>query len=111
MFIAQSPAAPTRDIYMLLLILIAFVTVASLVGLWLYRRMTRPLEDDQPEAGFTLSDLRRLHREGQMSDEEFERARGRLIAAVKYNANEPSPPGGPEDEPPDPSDPPDQAHG
>ncbi len=33
--------------------------------------------------GFTLSDLRKMHAAGQMSDEEFEKAKSRTIEASK----------------------------
>ena len=39
-----------------------------------------------PPAGFTLSDLRDLHRNGQMTAEEFERAKGKIVAAAKAAA-------------------------
>lgn len=60
-------------------ILVGFVVVARLRH-WLK-------EDDTPVGiGFTLSDLRQLHREGKMSDEEFEKAREKMIAAGKAMA-------------------------
>jgi hypothetical protein len=41
----------------------------------------------QPDAtvgtGFTLSDLREMRRKGQISDEEFERAKGKIVAAAQ----------------------------
>ena len=43
-------------------------------------------EDDSLAAGaigFTLSDLRQLHKAGQMTDEEFERAKTKMVAATK----------------------------
>jgi hypothetical protein len=45
----------------------------------------RKLLDEQPEApaGFTLPDLRQLHKEGKISDEEFERAKARIISATQ----------------------------
>ena len=45
-------------------------------------------EDDESPSGigFTLSDLRQLHREGKMTDEEFERARAKMVAAAKEMA-------------------------
>jgi len=36
--------------------------------------------------GFTLGDLRRLHDEGQLSDEEYEKARTQMIAATQRAA-------------------------
>ena len=45
-------------------------------------------EDDTPTAGigFTLSDLRQLHKQGQMTDEEFERAKAKIIGGAKAMA-------------------------
>ena len=41
-------------------------------------------EQDQPlGVGFTLSDLRQLHKSGQMSSEEFEKAKAILLAAAQ----------------------------
>ena len=36
--------------------------------------------------GFSLSDLRQLHREGKMTDEEFERAREKIVSAGREMA-------------------------
>ena len=33
--------------------------------------------------GFTLSDLRRMHKEGRMTDEEFEKAKMLIVGAAK----------------------------
>jgi hypothetical protein len=43
--------------------------------------LTRP--DETSGAGFTLSDLRRLHKSGQMSDAEFERAKAKVVEAAR----------------------------
>jgi hypothetical protein len=40
-------------------------------------------QPDDSDEGFTLADLRRLHREGQLSDEEFERAQEQIIAVAR----------------------------
>lgn len=51
----------------------------------LVRRRLRE-EDDSGSSGgpgFTLSDLRQLHKSGQMSDEEFERAKVKILEAAK----------------------------
>ena len=46
-------------------------------------------EDDTPAPaiGFTLSDLRQLHRQGQMTDEEFERAKAKIVGSAKAMAS------------------------
>jgi hypothetical protein len=52
-------------------------------ALRLKRRMKA--EDDTPvtPSGFTLSDLRQMHRSGQLSDEEFARAKEKVVAAAQ----------------------------
>jgi hypothetical protein len=60
------------------LLIAAFVIVAQV------RRRLRA--DDAPlagNAGFTLSDLRQLHKSGQMSDREFELAKAKILEAAK----------------------------
>jgi hypothetical protein len=59
------------------LVLVAFVAVAQVK-----KRFVR--SDDAAGPGFTLADLRALHRSGKMSDEEFEKAKQViLVAAVR----------------------------
>ena len=58
------------------MLLVAFVIVS-----WVRKRLKEP---EQPvSAGFTLSDLRQLHKSGQMSDEEFERAKAKVVEAAR----------------------------
>jgi hypothetical protein len=60
-----------------------------LVGYFAVMRLRSWLRnDDVPTGGigFTLSDLRQLHREGKMTDEEYERARGKMVSAAKEMA-------------------------
>jgi hypothetical protein len=68
----------------------SFVLIALLVGG--YFAITKLREwmkaDDQPEAiGFTLSDLRQLHRQGKMSDEEFNKAKSLILGNAKEMAS------------------------
>ena len=51
---------------------------------WLRRRVTAA--DRTPAGGFTLGDLRELHRSGKMSNEEFEKAKALIVIAAKRNA-------------------------
>ena len=78
---------------LLALLLAAFVLVAHLK-----KRLVKP--DDTTGTGFTLADLRALHRGGKMSDEEFEKAKEAVVLAARRadereNAakEEPGPPG------------------
>lgn len=66
----------------LLLVLIVGLVFAVRIK----RRFTA--EDDAPPvaSGFTLSDLRQMHKLGQLSDDEFERAKEKVVAAAKKAA-------------------------
>lgn len=69
------------------LVLVA-ILVLAFVGVVIVKKRMRT-EDDEPVGpvtGFTLSDLRRLHKEGQVSDEEFERAKAKIVASAKAAA-------------------------
>ena len=63
------------------LVLIALL----LVGFFAVTRLRQWMkEDDAPVSiGFTLSDLRDLRRQGKMSEEEYERARAKMMAGAK----------------------------
>jgi hypothetical protein len=75
---------PIAAIIRLSLILIALIC-AGWVTVWqVRRRLTQP--DETSGAGFTLSDLRRLHKSGQMSDVEFERAKAKVVEAARWAA-------------------------
>jgi hypothetical protein len=64
------------SIVLLLFVLVLFSAVAIL------RRKLSPNEDFHG-TGFTLSDLRQMHKKGQMSDAEFERAKAALLGSLK----------------------------
>jgi hypothetical protein len=76
----------------LLAVLIVLFVVVNRYRKWM-------AADDTPTGpGFTLSDLRRYHKEGKMTDQEFEKAKAILIGSVK--AQSAAPPGGPRTKPP-----------
>ena len=62
-------------------ILVGLVIVAMVILAWVRNRVKEP--DEPVSAGFTLSDLRQLHKSGQMSDEEFERAKAKVVEAAR----------------------------
>ena len=76
---ADSSRIVIWSIALLALLVAGWFTVA-----WVKRWVSA--SDDGPADGFTLSDLRRLHRSGQMSDEEFERAKGAIVDATRRAA-------------------------
>lgn len=63
------------------LLALVFIAVIGWVAISRIRAWMKPSDDT--DEGFTLADLRRLNREGSLSDEEFERAQAQLIAAVR----------------------------
>ena len=63
------------------LVLIAVVIVGFLVVIRL--RQWLQADDEPVAAGFSISDLKRLHKEGKISTEEFERARQKMVGAAK----------------------------
>lgn len=69
----------SRVIFWCVVLLLVSIAAAALV-FWIRRRM---LQDDYPtvSTGFSLADFREMHQRGELSDEEFEAARARLIAA------------------------------
>jgi hypothetical protein len=73
-------------------------------GIVLYRKWMNA-DDTTTGDNFTLSDLRRLHKEGKMTDGEFESAKAILIGSLKAAAAKSAtpaatPPPGPRTKPP-----------
>jgi Short C-terminal domain len=74
----------TAHIIIWSLVLIALI-VGGFVGVAVVKKWLNQPADSAlgAHAGFTLSDLRRLHRDGEISDAEFEKAKTRIIGATK----------------------------
>ena len=53
------------------------------VAYLVFKRMGREDDEAPPELGFTLSSLRELHRRGELSDEEFDRAKAKMLDASR----------------------------
>jgi len=68
-------------LFVWVLVLIAVVVAGFFVVVWVKRLIQAP--PSTPTIGFSLADLRELHRTGKISDEEFERARGKMAASLK----------------------------
>jgi hypothetical protein len=64
-------------------------TIVALFGIVVLYRKWMNRDDTTTGPGFTLSDLRRLHKEGKMTTEEFEKAKTILIGSVKAAADKP----------------------
>ena len=61
--------------------ILALLAIVGWLAIVFVRRRIR--RSDEDEAPFTLDDLRRLHREGKLSDAEFARTRDAMIAATR----------------------------
>src|SRR5882724_10743416 len=72
------------------LILIVFLVIAFIAVMYV-RKMLSPNEDFHGE-GFTLGDLRRLHKAGQLSDEEFDKAKSLIVAGLQKQSQKVNPP-------------------
>ncbi len=76
-------------LHKLILLLLGIMAVVA-VGFLVVQRVKRAYQAEDPRSdatvGFTLSDLRQLHKSGQMSDEEFEKAKTKVIDAARRAA-------------------------
>jgi hypothetical protein len=69
----------------------AGMLVLLVVGMAFALRLKRRIRQDDdpttaPAAGFTLSDLRQMHRAGQLTEEEFNKAKEKIVAAAQKAA-------------------------
>ncbi|MEM9108826.1 MAG: hypothetical protein AAGC72_02280 [Planctomycetota bacterium] len=64
------PKAFASEIYFWLSIIVVLAFALGLIAFWLRKKLISPY-DDQPPMGFTLKDLRAMHAQGQLSDEEL----------------------------------------
>lgn len=63
------------------LLALTVVVVIGWIAIARIRAWMRPSEE--ADEGFSLADLRRLHREGKLTDGEYERAHAAMIASVR----------------------------
>ena len=96
----RAQAATGRARFWTLVLIFALVLMFGAVAA--FRKWMK--SDDTPTGpGFTLGDLRRLHKEGKMTTEEFEKAKTILIGTAKAGADKPvlgNRPQGPRTNPP-----------
>jgi hypothetical protein len=83
MIICLAQSDNVGRILMWVMILVVCLLALAVATLWVRRWMTKP--DESAEGGFSLGDLSDLRRRGTISEEEYQRARGRLVAELKAN--------------------------
>lgn len=71
------------DILPWLILLLGIVVAGGILIYWARRTLTEQRSSGTGDAGFTLHELRALHDKGELSTEEFERARTALIGAFQ----------------------------
>jgi Short C-terminal domain len=72
-----------KDVYPWLIVLVGVVLVGGVV-IYLVRRYMRSAADSSSSgAGFSLQDLRDLHAAGELSDDEFQRAKAQMIGRLQ----------------------------
>lgn len=71
-------------------VIIASIAIigACIGGFYVIARLRKKMKEDDYAAtpgagGFTLTDLRELHKSGQMTDEEFDKAKHLIVASMK----------------------------
>ncbi len=70
------------------IVIIIGLILACIFAYRLYAKLTGKTNQDEEEtAPFTLGELRRLHREGQLTDDEFEAAKAQIIGAYQKKAD------------------------
>jgi uncharacterized membrane protein len=80
--LGQADGISRAIVWSLVLIVVVLVLFAAVV---MIKRWLRKPEDLMP-GGFTLGDLRDLHRRGEMTDDEFERARAQIVESTRKAA-------------------------
>ncbi|MHC5001940.1 MAG: hypothetical protein ACYTJ0_02355 [Planctomycetota bacterium] len=90
--VATTGSAETlfRDVVPWLAALLVLLVIGAFVIAWL-RRVAHGGSDDGSATGFTLQDLRDMHAAGQLTNEEFQRARDEMIGRLRPTGDEPWP--------------------
>jgi hypothetical protein len=85
----SSPIPSEADVSLFLAsaVLIGLTVAGFVLVTWVKKKIRQT--DDGPAVGFSLAELRQLHRSGKLSDEEFERARSKMVEALKKAAEKP----------------------
>ena len=74
---ARHARSPVTEIIVWSLLLMGLLIVGLVIALCLKKRLTDS-DVGGAQSGFTLADVREMHRNGQMTFEEFEKAKGEL---------------------------------
>src|SRR5438552_15204378 len=84
--LAQSEQSTSRVMIWAIVLVLALMLLFGVVVI--YRKWMNA-DDTTSGPGFTLSDLRKLHKEGKMTTQEYEKAKTILIGSIKAAADKP----------------------
>jgi hypothetical protein len=89
--------SPTEFLVPVLLVAVLIAFLIGVVAVVRRRMVASSTEDalNDPMAGFSLSNLRQLVKEGKMTPEEYEAAKNQIVAVAQRKANEAKPAAGP----------------
>lgn len=86
------PMPPASDVASTLFYALLILVLATAVGLVAYAVRKRLTQPDEPDAGvglgFTLADLRAMHRAGEIDDAEFARCKAKMLAHARADLAE-----------------------
>jgi hypothetical protein len=68
---------------MIWLVLVMVLLVVGLMWATRLKRRMNQADEPVPATGFTLSDLRQMHRAGQLTDAEFAKAKDKIVEAAR----------------------------
>lgn len=77
----------SKDIFLWLGVIVGSAVVLGIIAMILRKLLLG--DPGPPPVGFTLADLRRLHEQGELDDEEFAQAKGRMLAQGRAMLHEP----------------------
>lgn len=91
-----SQSDPSSDVRRIIVVVGLLVLVLVAAGALLMKARRRLLGDATDESGapLTLHDLRAMHARGDLSDEEFERAKAAIVGAARSRPGPPKAPSG-----------------
>jgi hypothetical protein len=80
--LADDDDAGAGGVIFVCVFLLIVVLAAAYGVMWLRKRLWSSDDGDLPAAGFTLGDLKQLHRVGKITDQEFQVARDKVMLAA-----------------------------
>jgi len=83
------------DIFLACFFLLIFVLAGFYAVYWLRKRIWGVDDSARPSLGFTIGDLRDLHRTGKLTDEEFQKAKQKIVTSLQSPPAPPQPPDNP----------------